>query len=251
MKDIKWIMENVEGMFSMRECKRLYELAKNCKGKGVIVEIGSWKGRSTCCLRLGSKEGVTYFNTPIFAIDPHTGSEEHRKELGKVWTFTEFTENIRKAGVSHLIYPKIMTSEEARKSFTPPIELLFIDGAHDYESVKKDFELWFPSVVDGGIIAFHDAFGFPGVEQVIKEKVYDSIDFKNPSYAFSLFSVQKGKAKTKDRIRMRAIQATYPIWGWIYCTIWKAQCIIRDKTPDRIKRAWRRYGGVWLYDKCM
>jgi len=36
------------------------------------------------------------------------------------------------------------------------IDLLFIDGNHTYEGVKKDFETYSPLVKEGGIIAFHD-----------------------------------------------------------------------------------------------
>jgi predicted O-methyltransferase YrrM len=37
-----------------------------------------------------------------------------------------------------------------------PIDLLFIDGDHAYESVKRDFELYTPLVRPGGTIALHD-----------------------------------------------------------------------------------------------
>ncbi|MBD3303775.1 class I SAM-dependent methyltransferase [Candidatus Woesearchaeota archaeon] len=37
-----------------------------------------------------------------------------------------------------------------------PIDVLFIDGDHSYEGVKKDFELYEPVVAKGGIIIFHD-----------------------------------------------------------------------------------------------
>jgi len=36
------------------------------------------------------------------------------------------------------------------------IDLLFIDGDHRYEGVRKDFEMYSPLVRKGGIIAFHD-----------------------------------------------------------------------------------------------
>lgn len=39
-----------------------------------------------------------------------------------------------------------------QKSF----DFLFIDGGHEYENVKADFEMYSPLVVKGGIIAFHD-----------------------------------------------------------------------------------------------
>jgi len=36
------------------------------------------------------------------------------------------------------------------------IDLLFIDGDHTYDGVKKDYEMYSPLVRDGGIIAMHD-----------------------------------------------------------------------------------------------
>jgi predicted O-methyltransferase YrrM len=36
------------------------------------------------------------------------------------------------------------------------IEFLLIDGDHRYEGVRRDFELYSPLVVKGGLIAFHD-----------------------------------------------------------------------------------------------
>lgn len=36
------------------------------------------------------------------------------------------------------------------------IDFIYIDAAHDYESVKHDIELWWPMVSDHGILAGHD-----------------------------------------------------------------------------------------------
>ena len=36
------------------------------------------------------------------------------------------------------------------------IDILFIDGDHRYEGVKRDFELWSPLVSPGGHVVFHD-----------------------------------------------------------------------------------------------
>jgi hypothetical protein len=38
-----------------------------------------------------------------------------------------------------------------------PIEVLFIDGDHTYDAVKKDFEDWYPLVNKGGTIMIHDS----------------------------------------------------------------------------------------------
>jgi cephalosporin hydroxylase len=37
-----------------------------------------------------------------------------------------------------------------------PLDLLFIDGDHSYDGVKKDYEMYSPLVARGGAIAFHD-----------------------------------------------------------------------------------------------
>jgi len=37
-----------------------------------------------------------------------------------------------------------------------PVDFLFLDGDHRYESVRRDFELYEPLVRPGGIIALHD-----------------------------------------------------------------------------------------------
>lgn len=105
----------------------------------MIVEIGSWKGKSTVWLAKGSKDGK---GIKIYAIDPHKGSSEHRKWYGKVWTFEEFKENIKKARVDDVVVPIVKTSEETVRNWDKLVELLFIDGAHEYELVKQDFLLW-------------------------------------------------------------------------------------------------------------
>jgi cephalosporin hydroxylase len=45
------------------------------------------------------------------------------------------------------------------------VDVLFIDGDHQYEGVKKDYELYSPLVRSGGLIAFHD---------IVKSKWHES-----------------------------------------------------------------------------
>lgn len=42
-----------------------------------------------------------------------------------------------------------------------PLDLLFIDGDHSYEGVKRDFELYSPLVAPDGLIVFHDIVDGP------------------------------------------------------------------------------------------
>jgi predicted O-methyltransferase YrrM len=46
-----------------------------------------------------------------------------------------------------------------------PVDLLFIDGDHTYEGVRRDFEMYAPLVGQAGVIAFHDILPHPDVAQ--------------------------------------------------------------------------------------
>ena len=72
--EVREITNKLRGWLTPAEGELLYNLAKNCTGKGVIVEIGSWVGKSTIHLAAGSQEGS---QVPVFAIDPHTGCTVH------------------------------------------------------------------------------------------------------------------------------------------------------------------------------
>ena len=93
-------LAGVPGWLSDEEAVALYELAKDCTGRGVIVEIGSFKGRSTICLGLGSQAGR---GVPIYAVDPGHGWKR----------FAEFDANIRRAGIERLVTPVAAASGDA------------------------------------------------------------------------------------------------------------------------------------------
>ncbi len=199
INEIKKIVDKIDGWLTDEEGEFLYNLAKNCKGKGVIVEIGSWKGKSTIWLGKGSLEGN---KVKVYAVDPHTGSPEHQKENEKIWTFEEFKRNIKNAKVDDIIVPLVKTSEESAKNFKETVEFIFIDGAHEYELVKLDFDLWFPKVISQGFIAFHDTIVWAGPKKVVSDLVYKSKYFKNVGFVNSITFAQKVKQNSvKDRIR--------------------------------------------------
>ena len=203
IEETKKFADKAEGWLSDREGEILYNLAKNCKGKGVIVEIGSWEGKSTIWIGSGSKNGN---KVKIYAIDPHTGSSEHQKENEKIWTFEEFKKNIKNAKVDDIILPLVKTSEEAAKNFNKPVEFIFIDGAHEYEFVKLDFDLWFPKVVNGGIMAFHDTISWKSPKKVVADYVYKSKHFKNVKFVDTITFAQKVEQNSlKDRLKNRYV----------------------------------------------
>lgn len=57
MLDFKNEVEKIDGWLTEDEGIFLYESAKKVKQENAIVEIGSWKGRSTICLGKGVRDG--------------------------------------------------------------------------------------------------------------------------------------------------------------------------------------------------
>jgi predicted O-methyltransferase YrrM len=182
-------LDELPGWLTAEEGETLYRLAKACTGRGVIVEIGSWRGKSTTCLGLGSKAG---HGVPVFAVDPHS---EH--------TFGDFSRNMEEAGLTDLVTPVPGRSQELAEGFDEPIELLFIDGAHQYELVNEDFDRWVPKVVEGGVVAMHDTTWFPGPKRVADERIFKSDHFKDARYVFSSTTVATKVAQNTPADRMR------------------------------------------------
>lgn len=206
LSEIQELTKHVEGFLSQNgknlfEGEVLYHLALKSKGK--IVEMGSWKGKSTIWLGKGSEAGNKQM---IYAIDPHTGSEEHRSDGKPVWTFDAFKENISHADVDKYVVPVVKPSLEGIKEVPGRIGLIFIDGTHEYESLKQEFNAWLPKVEIGGTIAFHDSFGsgVPGVRRLVHEEVFKSSVFKEVRYINGItYATKVDQTTFSDRLRNR------------------------------------------------
>jgi predicted O-methyltransferase YrrM len=214
-------LDALPGWLTYEEGEALYELARACTGRGVIVEIGSWRGKSTTCLGLGSKAGN---RVPVYAVDRHTDG-----------TFPDFQANVAAAHIQELVLPIRGLSQEVVSDFHEPIELLFIDGAHQFELVKQDWERWVPKVVEGGVVAMHDTTGFPGVRRVAEEEMYKSPRFKDVRFVFNTMTVGRKAHETTaaDRIRNRFALG-------VMRSVVAARALGRRRVPKPLLRAGRR-----------
>lgn len=143
----------VEGQISPREALLLYTLAKRAT-RGAIVEVGSYRGRSTVALALGSREGA---QAPVYAVDPHA---PFVGALGGVFgphDRVQFLQNVLAAGVAEVVHPVALPSTVASRAWSGPIAVLFLDGDHTLDAVARDVEAWLPHVPPGGIVVFHDS----------------------------------------------------------------------------------------------
>jgi predicted O-methyltransferase YrrM len=191
------------GWLTQEEAVALFELARACTGRGAIVEIGSWKGKSTICLALGSKHGA---RVPVYAIDPHSPQ-----------TFGEFKRNVERAGVGDLVTPVRGRSQTVVETFEEPIELLWIDGSHKYHLVKEDFEKWVPKVVEGGIVAMHDTTLMEGPRRVATAYIIRSRSFSGVRFVVGGTTIGRKVAQNtlRDRLRAEYVLAVKTVFGMV------------------------------------
>jgi predicted O-methyltransferase YrrM len=152
----------LRGYLATEEGVALMLLAAHGPSAGAIVEIGSFLGKSTSWLALGSKStgrekvaAVDWFRPLSFMAESSDPEDKAIHERGSTYPF--FLANLKRFGVEGQVTPIVAPSAEAAATWNgDAIRLLFIDGNHLYESVLKDFFLWSPFVRSGGIIAIHD-----------------------------------------------------------------------------------------------
>jgi len=135
--------DRVPGLLERREAETLYVLARRAASLGDIVEIGSYRGRSTAFLaRAIADSGAS---TRILAIDPHLEGTE-----------TDFRANVAAPIAKSVVDVRVAYSHDVAPDVPGPLGVLWIDGDHSYDGVREDFEDWFPKLATGGWIAFHD-----------------------------------------------------------------------------------------------
>lgn len=141
-----WFPADVAGWLTEAEGAELAELAA---GKH-ILEIGSYCGRSTICL---AQKAIS-----VHAVDTFDGRATDLPGN----TLRTFQENVRRFGVGDRVSPVKGTSSQVVPGLPQVFDVVFIDGAHDYESVRTDTRLAISVLKPGGLLAFHDYRKFPG-----------------------------------------------------------------------------------------
>jgi predicted O-methyltransferase YrrM len=213
MLDFKKQISLIGGWLTKTEGEYLYSIGKSIPETGKVVEIGSWKGRSTICLALGAKAGK---KPKLYAIDPHTGSSEHKKKFGKVNTYQQFRDNLKDAKVADRVIIIKATSQAASSKIKTQVDFVLVDGAHEYSHVRQDFSLWFPKLKVGGKMAFHDCWHKPGVQLFTSQILINSREIKNPQLLDTLTIIEKTQVNSyADRIKNIAFVIYRLLIGWV------------------------------------
>lgn len=156
-------IDGVEGWLSEGQARRLWECARRVPAGGRIVEIGSFRGRSTIVLSRAASPDVE-----VVAVDPHGGGDRGPREIAPDAPRGErdhdaFHANLRRASAEAGVRHVRRTSQDALGEIDCPVDLLYVDGAHRYAPARADLERWGDRVRPGGTMLVHDAYNAVGV----------------------------------------------------------------------------------------
>jgi len=166
MEASKWIFEepvphdlfdavaDVEGWLALEEAAVLFRLARRVI-TGAVVEVGSYRGRSTVALAQGVAAGG--HSVPVFAIEPH---EPFTGVLGGQFgpaDRTAFFQNMLTTGCCEYVRLVNLSSEIITCGWQLPVALLWIDGDHATEAVQRDWTCWAPHLLPEAYIVLDDA----------------------------------------------------------------------------------------------
>ncbi len=156
----------------------LVDAARRCPDDGTIVEIGSFRGRSTIVLARAAAPSVS-----IVAIDPHAGNDRGPQEIDGFAAqaaddHAVFVANLDAAGVTERVRHLRMFSDEALSEVEGSVDALYIDGAHRYGPARADIRAWGDRVADGGTMLIHDSFSSIGVTAAILRELAFGSQFR-------------------------------------------------------------------------
>jgi len=149
---------HISGWLSTAEGQTLRQYAN-----GTCLEIGSYKGKSTCYIAEVAKS-VTCIDT--FLAD--TGGQTQSIDS----TYEEFRRNTSK--FSNKIRAIVGTSTDMAGLMQDGyFDMIFLDAMHDYHSVHDDLINYWNKLKIGGYMLFHDYANpdYPGVAKAVNELI--------------------------------------------------------------------------------
>ncbi|MEG4859827.1 class I SAM-dependent methyltransferase [Microcoleus sp. K1-B6] len=162
---IQSAVEAIEGFMVPGQEEYLFNKVKSLSKDAVIVEIGSYKGRSTVAMAYA----CIGTNRKIYCIDTWDGNDIDfpDRNFFEIWQHNVQTNGLYEYVVPLQGYSHQVLSQWSELTGANKINFIFIDGSHQFLDVLKDFELSFPLLKEDGWIAFHDVVPtWPGSERV-------------------------------------------------------------------------------------
>ena len=170
-----------KSMSALEEQAYLYRLACQIPPDATVIEIGSWIGHSTCLIAAALRGP----GARCCAIDAFTGTTTIAQEVSYYRNFLAkvnptlsqrelFDLHMARFNLQERVVAIPADSARAAALLPPGLpaaDLLFIDGGHALDVVRKDIELYVPLVKNGGVVVFHDFSSECGVPTAVWEEI--------------------------------------------------------------------------------
>jgi predicted O-methyltransferase YrrM len=146
--------------------QKILELVEQHQPK-VCVELGTWLGASA----IPVARAIRRWGGTLTCVDTWAG-DICEATAKAPWMLVSCARHIIEAGVGANVRLIPTTTLDAALAWREPIDWLYVDAAHDYDSVRADLVAWVPKVRPGGMI-LGDDYGhrlFPGVQQAWDEE---------------------------------------------------------------------------------
>jgi predicted O-methyltransferase YrrM len=148
--------EAIGGWLTPEEAVGLFLIGATAPNEARVVEIGSWKGKSTYCLARGlAGRGRLIAIDPFDASGEEGSAEAYSERRGEKPLYQQFEHNLKSRHAFDAVEPRRGYSQEFVDE-VPPLDALFIDGNHSIEGCRFDYEHYAPHLRSGGLLAFHD-----------------------------------------------------------------------------------------------
>jgi predicted O-methyltransferase YrrM len=185
---------DIDGWLTREQAAVLYRRAGELRPGATIVEIGSHHGRSTILLAGAAPEAT------IIAIDPYHEAVPRPDDL------REFESNLEQAGVRERIEHIHDFSTAALDRVEGPIDLLYIDGAHDLRTALADIRGWGERVQPGGVMLIHDSFSSVGVTLAEMVALFGSGTFRYAGRSRSLAEYRREPVPRSANFARQSVQ---------------------------------------------
>lgn len=175
-------VQDIPGWMQEQELRSLYRFAKTVPSEGRILEMGSYRGRSTNAIghaiqgkniRLFCLDAWHHMNTlGIFEHDASLAGQTMKDED----VLAEFISRTHWMGDTRMI---LQGSTAIFSDFLPGkyFDMVFVDASHEYQDVKCDVQIALRTLKPGGLLCGHDYQPhIPGVVKAVDECVFSRDD---------------------------------------------------------------------------
>jgi predicted O-methyltransferase YrrM len=166
---VRAVADAARGFLPTGEAEALYDAAWAMAPYGVVLEVGTYCGKSASWLGAAARDR----NGRVVTVDHHRGSEENQPgwewhdaslvdpEVGLMDTLPYFRRTMHAAGLEEVVTAIVGRSTTVSQLWSTPLAMLFVDGGHSEEHAQNDYTGWSGFVMPGGVLAIHDVFPDP------------------------------------------------------------------------------------------